>query len=116
MRFAANSFETLAVDRAVHFIVVAPEGEVSVEVDPGRVQQVLLNLLSNAFKFTPADGTVRIEMRDVPGGDAVRVEVADSGPGIAADNREEVFERFHQLERLGPGQDGRHRTGPPHRS
>jgi signal transduction histidine kinase len=98
VRIVANSFETLAVDRAVHFIVVAPEGEVAVEVDPGRVQQVLLNLLSNAFKFTPTDGTVRIEMRDVPGSDAVRVEIADSGPGIAIDHREEVFERFHQLE------------------
>ena len=98
VRIVANSFETLAVDRAVHFIVVAPEGEVSVEIDPGRVQQVLLNLLANAFKFTPADGTVRIEMRDVPGTDAVRIEVADSGPGIAIDQRDEVFERFHQLE------------------
>jgi len=97
VRIVANSFETLAVDRAVHFIVVAPEGEVAVEVDPGRVQQVLLNLLSNAFKFTPADGTVRIEMRDVPGSDAVRVEIADSGPGVAIDHREEVFERFQQL-------------------
>lgn len=97
VRIAANSFETLAVDRAVHFIVVASEGEVSVEVDPGRVQQVLLNLLSNAFKFTPADGTVRIEMRDGPGCDVVRVEVADSGPGIAIDHRNEVFERFQQL-------------------
>ena len=106
VRIAANSFETLAVDRAVHFIVVAPEGEVSVEVDAGRVQQVLLNLLSNAFKFTPADGTVRIEMRDVPGGDAVRVEVADSGPGIAADDREEVFERFHQLKASARGKTG----------
>jgi signal transduction histidine kinase len=82
----------------VHFIVVAAEGEVVVEVDPGRIQQVLLNLLSNAFKFTPADGTVRIEMRDVPGSDAVRVEIADSGPGIAIAQRDEVFERFHQLE------------------
>ncbi|HEY1444586.1 MAG TPA: ATP-binding protein [Acidimicrobiales bacterium] len=98
VRLVANSFETLAVDRAVHFIVVAPEGEVAVEVDPGRVQQVLLNLLSNAFKFTPADGTVRIEMREVSGSDAVRIEIADSGPGIAIDHREEVFERFRQLE------------------
>ena len=98
VRIVANNFETLAVDRAVHFIVVAPEGEVAVEVDPGRVQQVLLNLLSNAFKFTPADGTVRIEMRDAPGSDAVRIEVADSGPGVAIAHRDEVFERFHQLE------------------
>jgi signal transduction histidine kinase len=98
VRLVANSFETLAVDSAVHFIVVAPEGEVAIEVDPGRIQQVLLNLLSNAFTFTPSDGTVRIEMRDEPGSDAVRVEVADSGPGIAVDHRNEVFERFHQIE------------------
>jgi signal transduction histidine kinase len=98
VRLVANSFETLAVDSAVHFIVMAPEGEVAAEVDPGRIQQVLLNLLSNAFKFTPAGGTVRVEMRDMPGSDAVRVEVADSGPGIAIDHRDEVFERFHQLE------------------
>ena len=103
VRIVANSFETLAVDRAVHFIVVAPEGEVAIEVDPGRLQQVLLNLLSNAFKFTPADGTVRIEMRDVPGSDAVRVEIADSGPGIAIDHRDEVFERFHQVEGAARG-------------
>ena len=109
VRIVANSFETLAVDRAVHFIVVAPEGEVAVEVDPGRVQQVLLNLLSNAFAFTPSDGTVRIEMCDVPGSDAVRVEIADSGPGIAVDDRDEVFERFHQLKataRRKPGGTG----------
>jgi signal transduction histidine kinase len=98
VRIVANSFETLAVDRAVHFIVVAPQGEVEAQIDPRRVQQVLLNLLSNAFKFTPANGTVRIEMSDIPDSDAVRIEVADSGPGIAIDHREEVFERFHQIQ------------------
>lgn len=98
VRIVANSFETLAVDRAVHFVVVAPETEVAAQVDPGRVQQVLLNLLSNAFKFTPKDGTVRIELRQAGGGDEVRVEVADSGPGIPSGRRHEIFERFHQLD------------------
>jgi signal transduction histidine kinase len=98
VRLVANSFETLAVDRAVHFIVMAPEGEMPVEVDPSRVQQVLLNLLSNAFKFTPSDGTVRMELRSLPDDNSVRVEIADSGPGIAVNQREEVFERFHQLD------------------
>jgi len=77
---------------------MAPEGEMPVEVDPSRVQQVLLNLLSNAFKFTPSEGTVRIELCLLPDDNALRVEIADSGPGIAPDQREEVFERFHQLE------------------
>jgi signal transduction histidine kinase len=106
VRIVANSFETMAVDRAVHFIVVAPEGEVAVEVDPSRVQQVLLNLLSNAFRFTPADGTVRIELSDVPGSNAVRVEIADSGPGIAVDHRTAVFERFNQLDRTARRKTG----------
>ncbi|HWD54378.1 MAG TPA: ATP-binding protein [Acidimicrobiales bacterium] len=98
VRIVANSFETLAVDRAVHFVVVSPETEVAAQVDPGRVQQVLLNLLSNAFKFTPKDGTVRIELRRPTESDEVRVEVADSGPGIPSGRRHEIFERFHQLD------------------
>ncbi len=98
VRLVANSFETLAVDRAVHFVVVAPESEVAAQVDPGRVQQVLLNLLSNAFKFTPKDGTVRIELLQPAESDEVRVEVADSGPGIPSGRRHEIFERFHQLD------------------
>ncbi len=98
VRIVANSFETWAVDRAVRFVVVAPDEEIPAQVDPGRVQQVLLNLLSNAFKFTPAQGVVRIELHNSGRNDAVRLEVADSGPGIEPDSRDEVFERFHQLD------------------
>jgi len=57
-----------------------------------------LNLLSNAFTFTPPEGSIRIELRAAPAGDTARVEVADSGPGIAPDRRDEVFQRFHQLD------------------
>jgi signal transduction histidine kinase len=98
VRLVANNFETLALDRAVTFTVQAPDHAVPAQVDPVRIQQVLLNLLSNAFKFTPADGSIRIELQDGPGDGTVRLEVADSGPGIAPDRRGEVFERFHQLD------------------
>jgi signal transduction histidine kinase len=119
VRLTANNFETLAVDRDVDFQVVAPPA-VPAQVDPSRLQQVLLNLLSNAFKFTPADGRVRIELTGVrrgrgrdegaaagagggagasdDSGDVVRIEVADSGPGISPDDRGQVFERFHRLD------------------
>ena len=97
VRLVANNFETLAVDRSVQFVVVAPD-LVHAQVDSPRLQQVLLNLLSNAFKFTPKDGTVRLELSDAPETGAVRIEVADSGPGIAPAQRAEVFERFHQLD------------------
>jgi signal transduction histidine kinase len=98
VRLVANNFETLAIDRAVTFTVQAPDHAVVAQVDPVRIQQVLLNLLSNAFKFTPPDGTVRLELRDGAADGTAHVEVGDSGPGIAPDRRGEVFERFHQLD------------------
>ena len=97
VRLAANNFETLAADRAIDLHVRA-DAPRPAEVDAGRLQQVLLNLLANAFKFTPKGGTVRIEVTDGTAPDTARIEVADSGPGVPADRRDEVFERFHQLD------------------
>jgi len=62
--------------------------------DPGRLQQVLWNLLANAVKFTPAGGTVQVLLRR-DGNDAV-IQVADSGIGIARDFLPYVFDRFRQ--------------------
>jgi len=95
VRRVASQFDVLARDRRIELSVRAPD-EVRVEADVDMVARVVLNLLSNAFKFTPDDGRVRI---DVQAGDrSFRVSVADSGPGIPADKREAVFERFRQLE------------------
>ncbi|MBL0726481.1 MHYT domain-containing protein [Piscinibacter sp. HJYY11] len=64
--------------------------------DPSRLQQVMWNLLSNASKFTPAQGTVRVELRREQG--QVVVRVIDSGIGIAGDFLPHVFERFRQAD------------------
>ena len=65
--------------------------------DPERVQQILLNLLSNAAKFTPAGGKITVEC--LPQKTTMVVEVTDTGAGIPADKLQTIFEPFVQLER-----------------
>lgn len=74
--------------------------------DPGLLERILVNLLDNALKFTPAGG--RVELQIGAAGSEVQVSVSDTGPGIAAEFRERIFERFGQV----PGSSGRrHGTG-----
>jgi signal transduction histidine kinase len=92
-----SAFQPQAESRGVSLV-----GEVSADVDPvlmnpPRLQRVLHNLLSNALRHTPADGTVAL--RATPHGDEVRVEVADTGEGIAAEDLPHVFERSFRVER-----------------
>ena len=94
----ASHFDVLARERGIAYTVDAPERVLGV-CDADKVQRILLNLLSNAFKFTPAGGVVRCAMRVEDGGaERVVLEVADSGPGIPLEHREAIFERFRQLE------------------
>jgi signal transduction histidine kinase len=72
-----------------------PEVDV-VEGDERRIRQVIFNLLSNAVKFTPAGGAVDVHAAQVNG--EVRVSVADTGPGLAPQDHERIFEEFQQAE------------------
>jgi signal transduction histidine kinase len=72
-----------------------PEVDV-VAADERRVRQVIFNLLSNAVKFTPAGGTV--DVRATTNDGEVRVSVADTGPGVPAEDHERIFEEFQQTE------------------
>ena len=89
-----NTMRPLAVKKAVnlHFEgVTVPE---PFSMDAARVKQVLLNLVGNAVKFTPEGGRVWVEADSEDG--AVRVEVGDTGPGIAAEDQERIFLEFQQ--------------------
>ncbi|GGP33870.1 HAMP domain-containing sensor histidine kinase [Saccharothrix coeruleofusca] len=63
--------------------------------DSSALERAVLNLLDNAVKFTPDDGVVRVELRQLGDGSAV-LEVADSGPGVAEADLPHVFERFYR--------------------
>ena len=83
-RATASQFETIAQERLLSFTVLTPP-ELRVQVDPEQVSHVLLNLLSNACKFTPEGGRVRVTLWGTA--DRVHLEVADSGPGTATEPR-----------------------------
>jgi signal transduction histidine kinase len=80
------------VAHRLRLAVSLPEEPVTAVVDADRISQVLSNLVSNAIKFTPDEGSLRIGLA-VEGGDAV-LSVADSGIGISEADRERLFERF----------------------
>jgi signal transduction histidine kinase len=68
------------------------DGDWKLVSDKSKVNQILLNLLGNAVKYSPKDAAVRVEATRISGG--VKVSVADAGPGIAEANQEKIFEAF----------------------
>jgi signal transduction histidine kinase len=72
-----------------------------VESDPGKLQQILYNFISNAIKFTPAGGSITVSaarMRRPDNAAGVRLAVADTGPGIPEDMQDVIFEKFRQVD------------------
>jgi PAS domain S-box-containing protein len=92
-QLVASYFDTPAQDRRIRYDVDTPN-VLWAQVDAEKFERVLLNLLSNAFKFTPDKGHVRLSLREL-GGRAV-IEVEDSGPGVPEPLRESIFDRFRQ--------------------
>ena len=92
--------DTVAVMRApaeargVALAADLPAHEVAARADVEKVQRVLFNLIQNAIRHTPADGSVIVRART--GGDGVEVEVADEGEGIPVADGERVFEAFYR--------------------
>jgi len=78
-------------------VALAADPDVDVvEGDERRIKQVIFNLLSNAVKFTPTGGAVDVSAAQVNG--EVRVSVADTGPGLAPEDHERIFDEFQQTE------------------
>ncbi|HEY3316307.1 MAG TPA: ATP-binding protein [Bacillota bacterium] len=103
VRAVVGVVEPEAQRRGIRLDVREGDGVPIVEADPDRLRQVLLNLLTNAFRHSGDGGRVSIEMsRD---GDWATVAVADTGPGIAPEDLPHLFDRFYR------GDKSRTRTG-----
>jgi two-component system, OmpR family, phosphate regulon sensor histidine kinase PhoR len=93
---AVSIFEGQSSQKGLTFTVDVDPGLSSVPADPFKIEQVLINLLDNAVKYTDA-GEVRLLIR--PEGDSVRIEVRDTGIGIPGDKLSRVFERFYVVDK-----------------
>jgi PAS domain S-box-containing protein len=95
VRRTAALFEGAARERGVDLGVTGPESLLAA-VDPDHLERVVLSLVSNALKFAPAGGRVRVELRGR--GARVTLVVADNGPGVRAGMRAAIFEPFRRGE------------------
>jgi signal transduction histidine kinase len=96
-RQAEETFRPIAEKRAIYLETVPPDDGVTVRADPFRVSQILGNIVGNAIKFTPEQGSVTI--RAAANGNHVAIHVTDSGPGIAPADIEHLFDDFWQARR-----------------
>lgn len=93
---AVETLRPAAEAKQIRMYVTLDFGTGSVLGDPMRLQQVIWNLVSNAVKFVPREGSVRVSLRRV--NSHVELVVSDSGPGIDEDFLPHVFERFRQAD------------------
>ena len=95
-------FDSMASVRAISYTFTSPIKQCTLWIDPDLLEKVFFNLLSNAFKFTPEGGSVRIELTEE--GDRIFIQVIDTGSGIRPANLPHLFDRFYTEDRsMGTG-------------
>ena len=90
------SFESMAERKGIHYHVHFPEGSRIGFFDKDKLEKIVSNLLANAFKYTPEQGTVSVEMAIEDS--RLRFLVEDNGPGISKAELTKIFDRFYQVE------------------
>lgn len=97
LRQIAGLFESIAITRDIQFLVEIPESSGYKVYDAEKIEKVIVNLLSNAFKFTPSGGKVSLAFEEDAEANAT-FSIADTGPGIAEEHLPYLFDRFYQVE------------------
>ncbi|MEZ4687529.1 MAG: ATP-binding protein [Bacteroidia bacterium] len=97
LRAITGNFESMAEVKNIRYIVEAPAGSRMAEFDKDKLEKILSNLLSNAFKFTPEEGKVLFH-GTIDDEGMLQVRIEDSGIGIPKAEQEHIFERFYRVE------------------
>lgn len=97
-----SSFLMLSEKKNVHLTFFSAIDHLNMAFDEDKVGKIVMNLLSNAFKFTPEGGRVDVSidvLKETP--EMLEIKVSDTGTGISNENKERIFERFYQVEQEG---------------
>lgn len=101
---AYGELQGLFAERKVDFDFKKPEFDTSIDMDTEKIHRVLVNLLSNALKFSPENGVVQVEIKHDERN--LTVAVSDCGPGVPPEERESIFEKFVQSGRAETRRQG----------
>jgi signal transduction histidine kinase/ligand-binding sensor domain-containing protein/DNA-binding response OmpR family regulator len=96
LKYLQESFKSLAASKKVELSFSSSTDSYSMDYDVEKLRQIVSNLLSNAIKFVPEGGKVSVSAEE--SGKIFRIEVADDGPGIPADQLDKIFDRFYQVD------------------
>lgn len=96
VRFLAEALRPAAAARGIKLTVDATDEDLELYLDRGKFEKIIMNLLSNAFKFTPDNGTIAVGVE--AGDTSVRIHVSDTGIGIPESQISRIFERFSQVD------------------
>ena len=97
-RYLVESFDSMASDKGIQLHFSSTPEEIFMDLDPDKYQDIVSNLLSNALKFTPEGGSVRVllSLMAKTSGNTLKLEVRDTGVGIALEDQPLIFNRYFQ--------------------
>ena len=99
-----DSFAFEADRKNIKFLFEANREQIFIEIDKDKIESIVYNLLSNAFKFTPIGGEINFKVLLKENESICEFSIFDSGSGISANDKVKVFDRFYQVSQAEPGQ------------
>ncbi|RJO65444.1 MAG: sensor histidine kinase [Candidatus Omnitrophota bacterium] len=93
---SADLLSILCKEKQIELLLDTPVGLAPVYVDYNQIKRIFINLINNALKFTPAQGKIRVQCRQL--NNAIQVDIQDTGCGIPEDSLEKIFEEFFRID------------------